>query len=54
MILWWSIAPPSGPWNPTPRNAGVMRAVEGVTRRTIGLGHGTDGFIRVAEVLGRQ
>ncbi|MFE8947152.1 NAD(P)-dependent oxidoreductase [Streptomyces sp. NPDC007856] len=35
-------------------DAGVMRAVEGMTRRTIGLGHGTDGFIRVAEVLGRQ
>lgn len=35
-------------------DAGVMRAVEGMARRTIGLGHGTDGFIRVAEVLGRR
>ncbi|MCG0284291.1 NAD(P)-dependent oxidoreductase [Streptomyces sp. PSAA01] len=35
-------------------DAGVMRAAEGMTRRAIGLGHGTEGFIRVAEVLGRQ
>ncbi|MER5544163.1 NAD(P)-dependent oxidoreductase [Streptomyces sp. NPDC001118] len=35
-------------------DAGVMRAVEGLARRTIGLGHGRDGFIRVAEVLGRH
>ncbi|MEU4929934.1 NAD(P)-binding domain-containing protein [Streptomyces yokosukanensis] len=35
-------------------DAGVMRAVEGMARRSIGLGHGTDGFIRVAEVLGRH
>ncbi|UTP36508.1 NAD(P)-dependent oxidoreductase [Streptomyces rapamycinicus] len=35
-------------------DAGVMRAAEGMTRRAIGLGHGTDGFIRVAEVLGRR
>ncbi|MBO8191167.1 NAD(P)-dependent oxidoreductase [Streptomyces oryzae] len=35
-------------------DAGVMRAVEGWARRTVGLGHGTDGFIRVAEVLGRH
>ncbi|MFF7355992.1 NAD(P)-dependent oxidoreductase [Streptomyces filipinensis] len=35
-------------------DAGVIRAVEGMARRTIGLGHGTDGFIRVAEVLGRH
>ncbi|MEU6091533.1 NAD(P)-binding domain-containing protein [Streptomyces sp. NPDC047085] len=35
-------------------DAGVMRAVEGMARRVIGLGHGTDGFIRVAEVLGRH
>lgn len=34
-------------------DAGVMRAAEGMARRAIGLGHGTDGFIRVAEVLGR-
>ncbi|TMU99775.1 NAD(P)-binding domain-containing protein [Streptomyces sp. DASNCL29] len=35
-------------------DAGVMRAAEGMTRRAIALGHGTDGFIRVAEVLGRR
>ncbi|GAA3098465.1 NAD(P)-dependent oxidoreductase [Streptomyces echinatus] len=35
-------------------DAGVMRAVEGMARRVIGLGHGTDGFIRVAEMLGRH
>ncbi|MEU6671650.1 NAD(P)-binding domain-containing protein [Streptomyces sp. NPDC046727] len=35
-------------------DAGVMRSVEGQARRVIGLGHGTDGFIRVAEVLGRH
>ncbi|WP_448333297.1 NAD(P)-dependent oxidoreductase [Streptomyces sp. DSM 41534] len=35
-------------------DAGVMRAAEGMARRAIGLGHGTDGFIRVAEVLGRR
>ncbi|MEU0007316.1 NAD(P)-binding domain-containing protein [Streptomyces sp. NPDC006314] len=35
-------------------DAGVMRAVEGMARRVIGLGHGTDGFLRVAEVLGRH
>ncbi|MEU1405368.1 NAD(P)-binding domain-containing protein [Streptomyces sp. NPDC005728] len=35
-------------------DAGVMRATEGMARRVIGLGHGTDGFIRVAEVLGRN
>ncbi|MET7430743.1 MULTISPECIES: NAD(P)-dependent oxidoreductase [Streptomyces] len=35
-------------------DAGVMRAVEGLARRVIGLGHGTDGFMRVAEVLGRH
>lgn len=35
-------------------DAGVMRAAEGLARRTIGLGHGADGFIRVAEVLGRR
>lgn len=33
--------------------ASVMRAIEGQARRVIGLGHGTDGFMRVAEVLGR-
>ncbi|MGW7619281.1 NAD(P)-dependent oxidoreductase [Streptomyces antimycoticus] len=35
-------------------DAGVMRAAEGMARRAIGLGHGTDGFIRVAEMLGRS
>ncbi|MFF0150179.1 NAD(P)-dependent oxidoreductase [Micromonospora sp. NPDC005203] len=35
-------------------DAGVMRAAEGMVRRVIGLGHGTDGFIRVAEMLGRR
>ncbi|MFE1377813.1 NAD(P)-dependent oxidoreductase [Streptomyces sp. NPDC058740] len=33
--------------------AGVMRAAEGLARRTVGLGHGADGFSRLAEVLGR-
>ncbi|WP_412075289.1 NAD(P)-dependent oxidoreductase [Streptomyces xanthophaeus] len=35
-------------------DAGVMRAAEGLARRAIGQGHGTDGFIRVAELLGRR
>ncbi|MEV5428317.1 NAD(P)-binding domain-containing protein [Streptomyces sp. NPDC052701] len=35
-------------------DAGVMRAAEGMARRTIGLGHGTDGFVRIAEVIGRR
>ncbi|MGI5353342.1 NAD(P)-dependent oxidoreductase [Streptomyces sp. CA-250714] len=35
-------------------DAGVMRAAEGWARRTIGLGHGTEGFTRIAEVLGRH
>ncbi|MBW1599300.1 NAD(P)-dependent oxidoreductase [Streptomyces sp. JJ38] len=35
-------------------DAGVMRAAEGLAQRTIGLGHGTDGFSRIAEVLGRR
>ncbi|WP_320782933.1 NAD(P)-dependent oxidoreductase [Streptomyces sp. CRN 30] len=34
-------------------DAGVMRAAEGWARRVIGRGHGADGFIRVAELLGR-
>lgn len=34
-------------------DAGVMRSVEGLARRVIGLGHGTDGFMRVVEILGR-
>jgi 3-hydroxyisobutyrate dehydrogenase-like beta-hydroxyacid dehydrogenase len=32
-------------------DAGVMRAAEGLARRTIGRGHGTDGFIRITDVL---
>ncbi|MEV3966838.1 NAD(P)-binding domain-containing protein [Streptomyces sp. NPDC050698] len=35
-------------------DAGVMRAAEGMARRAIGRGHGQDGFIRVAELLGRR
>ncbi|MFJ4473075.1 NAD(P)-dependent oxidoreductase [Streptomyces sp. NPDC089424] len=31
--------------------AGVMRAAEGQARRVIGLGHGTDGFMRVTDLL---
>ncbi|MEV0172962.1 NAD(P)-binding domain-containing protein [Streptomyces sp. NPDC050803] len=33
--------------------ASVLRAAEGQARRVIGLGHGGDGFMRVAELLGR-
>ncbi|GAA2390354.1 NAD(P)-dependent oxidoreductase [Nonomuraea africana] len=32
-------------------DAGVMRAAEGLARRAIGLGHETDGFMRVTEIL---
>ncbi|MFE4621222.1 NAD(P)-dependent oxidoreductase [Streptomyces sp. NPDC056747] len=35
-------------------DAGVMRAAEGLARRTIGLGHGAEGFTRIAEVLTRR
>ncbi len=35
-------------------DAGVMRAAEGMARRAIGRGHGADGFLRIAEVLGRR
>ncbi|MFE9773875.1 NAD(P)-dependent oxidoreductase [Streptomyces sp. NPDC005931] len=35
-------------------DASVIRTAEGLARRAIGLGHGTDGFIRVAEVIGRH
>ncbi|WP_326586995.1 NAD(P)-dependent oxidoreductase [Streptomyces sp. NBC_01294] len=35
-------------------DAGVMRAAEGLARRAIGQGHGTDGFMRIAELLGRR
>ncbi|MFC8274667.1 NAD(P)-dependent oxidoreductase [Streptomyces sp. NPDC057271] len=34
-------------------DAGLMRAAEGLARRTIGLGHGADGFLRITEILGR-
>ncbi|GAA2629486.1 NAD(P)-binding domain-containing protein [Actinomadura fulvescens] len=33
-------------------DAGVMRAAEGLARRVIGLGNGTDGFIRITDLLG--
>lgn len=32
-------------------DASVMRAAEGWARRAIGLGHGSDGFIRITEIL---
>ncbi|MEU3693405.1 NAD(P)-dependent oxidoreductase [Streptomyces narbonensis] len=35
-------------------DAGVMRAAEGLARRTVGLGHGAEGFTRIAEVLSRR
>ncbi|WSQ10129.1 NAD(P)-binding domain-containing protein [Streptomyces sp. NBC_01231] len=35
-------------------DAGVMRAAEGQARRVVGLGHGTDGFMRVTELLSRR
>ncbi|WP_225094878.1 NAD(P)-dependent oxidoreductase [Streptomyces sp. CoH27] len=35
-------------------DASVMRATAGLARGVIDLGHGRDGFIRVAEVLGRR
>ncbi|MDV5143839.1 NAD(P)-binding domain-containing protein [Streptomyces sp. SBC-4] len=35
-------------------DASVMRAAEGLARRTVGLGHGADGFTRIAEVLTRR
>lgn len=35
-------------------DAGVMRAAEGLARQAIGLGHGAEGFHRVAELLGRR
>ncbi|MFH9726441.1 NAD(P)-dependent oxidoreductase [Streptomyces sp. NPDC017254] len=35
-------------------DAGVMRAAEGLARRTVGLGHGAEGFTRLTEVLGRR
>jgi 3-hydroxyisobutyrate dehydrogenase-like beta-hydroxyacid dehydrogenase len=35
-------------------DASVMRAAEGQARRVIALGHGTDGYMRVVELLGRR
>ncbi|MFD0268595.1 NAD(P)-dependent oxidoreductase [Streptomyces sp. NPDC127106] len=35
-------------------DAGVMRAAEALARRAVDLGHGADGFSRVAEVLSRR
>ncbi|WP_328941342.1 NAD(P)-binding domain-containing protein [Streptomyces sp. NBC_00250] len=35
-------------------DAGVMRAAEGLARRTVALGHGAEGFTRIAELLGRR
>ncbi|MFD4033448.1 NAD(P)-dependent oxidoreductase [Streptomyces sp. NPDC058637] len=35
-------------------DAGVMRAAEGMARRAVGQGYGADGFIRIAELLGRR
>ncbi|WP_282693816.1 NAD(P)-binding domain-containing protein [Streptomyces sp. CC208A] len=35
-------------------DSGVMRAAEGLARRTVALGHGADGFSRIAEVLRRR
>ncbi|MFE6624199.1 NAD(P)-dependent oxidoreductase [Streptomyces sp. NPDC057740] len=35
-------------------DASVMRAIEGQARRVIALGHGTDGYLRVSELLGRH
>ncbi|MFI6292269.1 NAD(P)-dependent oxidoreductase [Nonomuraea sp. NPDC050790] len=32
-------------------DAGVMRAAEGLARRAIGRGHGTDGFLRITDIL---
>ncbi|MEW1653693.1 NAD(P)-binding domain-containing protein [Streptomyces sp. NPDC093707] len=34
-------------------DTGVLRAAEGLAHRAIGRGHGADGFIRIAELLGR-
>lgn len=35
-------------------DASVMRVIEGQARRVVALGHGTDGYTRVAEVIGRR
>lgn len=34
--------------------ANMIRAAEGLARRVIALGHGTDGYMRVTELLGRS
>ncbi|CAM5650468.1 NAD(P)-dependent oxidoreductase [Streptomyces aurantiogriseus] len=34
-------------------DASVMRTIEGQARRVVARGHGTDGFLRVSELLGR-
>jgi 3-hydroxyisobutyrate dehydrogenase-like beta-hydroxyacid dehydrogenase len=34
-------------------DAGVMRVLDGLARRAIGQGHGTDGFLRITELLRR-
>lgn len=35
-------------------DTGVLRAAEGLARRAVGLGHGTDGITRITELLGRR
>ncbi|MDK0520631.1 NAD(P)-binding domain-containing protein [Streptomyces sp. ML-6] len=35
-------------------DTGVMRAAEGLARRAVALGHGADGFSRIAELLARR
>lgn len=35
-------------------DAAVMRTIEGQARRAVALGHGTDGYLRVSELLGRH
>ncbi|MET9151680.1 NAD(P)-binding domain-containing protein [Streptomyces griseoflavus] len=35
-------------------DASVMRVIEGQARRVIALGHGTDGYTRVGELIGRR
>ncbi|WP_149552227.1 NAD(P)-dependent oxidoreductase [Streptomyces marokkonensis] len=35
-------------------DASLMRVIEGQARRVVALGHGTDGYTRVAEVIGRR
>lgn len=35
-------------------DTGVMRAAEGLARRTVALGHGAEGFTRIVDVLARR